>query len=70
MDNSTEKINQLVIKLKVLDNRIHKLESIADEVINEVETEYRKKIEELYLKEEAALQKLTKIQEDSTGENI
>ena len=60
----------MVIKLKVLDNRIHKLESIADEVINEVETEYRKKIEELYLKEEAALQKLTKIQEDSTGENI
>jgi hypothetical protein len=61
MDKRQMHINNLVNKLKVLDSRIQKLESLTDEVLSEVESTYRQQIRELHLKKEAIQQKLTDI---------
>jgi hypothetical protein len=58
----------MVNKLKVLDSRIQQIESIAEEVLNDVRSEYQQQIKELYQKKEVAQQELLKIQE--TTENI
>ena len=63
MENQNEDIDKTLIKLKVLDSRIQKLQSIADEVLNEVNEKYQKEIKELYLKKEEAEQKLKLLQE-------
>ena len=63
MDNKKEEIEKLVIKLKVLENRILYLETITDEVLNEVESAYQEQIKELHQKKEAAQQTLSKMQE-------
>jgi hypothetical protein len=63
MENRTEYIDKMVIKLKVLESRIQKLESITDEVLNDVKSEYQQQIKELYQKKEAAQQELLKIKE-------
>ena len=55
-------------KLKVLDSRIQKLESLTDDVLSEVESTYRQQIKELHLKKEAMQQKLTEIQEAGNEE--
>ena len=52
MENHEEYMNQMTIKLKVLENRIRKLTSIADEVVNDLNSEYQKEINELVLKQE------------------
>jgi hypothetical protein len=69
MENRTEYIDKMVIKLKVLESRIQKLESIANEVLDEVKSEYQQQIKELYQKKEAAQLELLKIQE-TTENNI
>jgi len=56
-------IDDMVIKLKVLDSRIQKLESLTEEVLNEVEYAYQQQIKELHLKKEAIQQKLSDIQD-------
>jgi len=68
MDEHKIQIETMVNKLKVLDSRIQKLESLADGVLNEVESIYRQQIKELHLKKETIQQKISDIQE--TGHNI
>jgi hypothetical protein len=63
MENRTEFIDKMIIKLNVLESRIQQLESIADDVLNEVRSEYQQQIKELYIKKGEAEQKLLKIQE-------
>ncbi len=58
-----EDIDKLVIKLKVLDNKINKLESLANEVVREVDSVFKKKIRELDQKRETILNKLVQIQD-------
>jgi len=62
MENMNEEIEMMLIKLKVLENRILHLQTITDEVLNEVESVYHHQIEELKLKREDAQKKLIKIQ--------
>ncbi len=63
MENRKEDIDKLMYKLKVLDSRIKKLESLTDEVINDVESAYQKRNKELNQKKDAAQKKLLKILE-------
>ncbi len=63
MEKRKEYLDKMVIKLKVLDNRIQKLESLTDEVLNEVEYLYKQKINDLHLKKEAIKEQILKIQE-------
>ena len=63
MEKQKDQVGNLVIKLKVLDSRIQKLESLTEEVLNEVEYAYQQQIKELHLKKEAIQQKLSDIQD-------
>ena len=63
MENNKEEIKKLVIKLKVLENRISYLKTLTNEVLSEVETAYHEQIKELQQKKEEAQQNLLKIQE-------
>ena len=63
MEKQKDHVENLVIKLKVLDSRIQKLESLTEEVLNEVESAYQQQIKELRMKKEAVQEKLSKIQE-------
>jgi len=65
MENKKEEIEKLVIKLKVLGNRIHYLETLTNEVLIEVESAYHEQIKELQQIKEEAQQTLSKIQEVS-----
>ena len=47
MDKHRSPIDNMLSKLKVLDSRIQKLESLTDEVLSEVESTYRQQINEL-----------------------
>lgn len=62
MDDRIVSIDKLVNKLTVLDNRIQKLESLTQEVMDEIEFTFQQQIKDLYLKKEAAQQKLKDIQ--------
>jgi hypothetical protein len=68
MEIGKEQIEKMVIKLKVLENKILHLETITNEVLDEVELAYHDKIKELYLKRDEAQQKLKKIQETKDHE--
>jgi len=57
----------MVVKLKVLESKIQHLEAITNEVLNEVNSEYRQQLKELVLKKEEAQQILLKIQK--AGDN-
>lgn len=63
MESNRENIDNLVIKIKVLESKIQRLESQAEEVIQDVNTEFRQQIKELNQKKEAAKQTLLIIQE-------
>ena len=65
MENRTDNIEMILNKVKVLESRIRKLESITNEVLLEVETEYRRKINELIRKKEEAQQLILKIKDAS-----
>jgi len=62
MDDRKVYIDYMLSKLKVLDSRIKKLESLTDEVLSEVESTYRQQIKELHLKKETIKKKLYDIQ--------
>lgn len=62
MDDRIVSIDSLLNKLTVLDNRIQKLESLTQEVMDEIEFTFQQQIKDLYLKKEAAQQKLKDIQ--------
>ena len=66
MDERKTSIDSMVNKLRVLDSRIQKLESLTDDVLSEVESTYRQQIRELHLKKEAMQQKLTEIQDNNS----
>jgi hypothetical protein len=63
MENKKEEIEKLVIKLKVLGNRISYLKTLTNELLIEVESAYQEQIKELQHIKEEAQQKLLKIQE-------
>ncbi len=52
MDDRKVHIDNMLNKLKVLDSRIQKLESLTDEVLSEVESTYNQQIRDLHLKKE------------------
>jgi hypothetical protein len=70
MENRKDYIDKMVIKLKVLDSRIQKLEAITDEVLNDVKSEYRQQLKELNQKKEETQQLLIKIQQANDNKNI
>jgi hypothetical protein len=63
MEMRKEQIDKMLIKLKVLESKIQNLETMTDEVLNEVESAYHDQIKVLNQKKEEAQQKLKKIQE-------
>ena len=52
----------MILKLKVLNSRIQKLESLTNELLIEVESSYRQKLEALKTKKITINQKIKKIQ--------
>ena len=66
MDKHRSPIDNMLSKLKVLDSRIQKLESLTDEVLSEVESTYRQQINELHQKKDAMQQKLSDIQNNNS----
>lgn len=62
-EKRNRQIDQMVIKLKVLDSRIQKLESLTDEVLNEVESTFQQQLKDLSLKKDAIQQKLSDIRD-------
>ena len=68
MEKSKENIDSIISKLKVLEDRIRKLESLTDGVLSEVNSVYKQQIKELQIKKELIKQKISDIQE--TGHNI
>ncbi|QQS51759.1 MAG: hypothetical protein IPM71_03270 [Bacteroidota bacterium] len=61
MATHKESIDKLVIKLSVLGNRIKKLEEITDEILHEVDIEYKNQIKALNIKRDAANNQLLKL---------
>jgi len=68
LEKSKENIDSIISKLKVLEDRIRKLESLTDGVLSEVNSVYKQQIKELQIKKELIKQKISDIQE--TGHNI
>jgi hypothetical protein len=64
MDTRKEHIEKLVIKLKVLESKILHLESLTDEVIHDIESEFQEQLKVLLYKKEAGQQKLLKLMQD------
>lgn len=67
MENQKEYIDKMLIKLTVLESKIQKLESLTEEVVNEVNSKYHQQLTELSLKKEEAEQKLKKMREVGDG---
>ena len=66
MDDRKTPIDSMVNKLKVLDSRIQKLESLTNEVLSEVESTYNQQINDLHLKKETIQRKLSDIQDNNS----
>ena len=56
-----ENISKLMIKLKVLENKIRNLEELTDVVMDEVKTEYQKHIKTLKTEKDEAVKMLLEI---------
>jgi hypothetical protein len=65
MEKRREYIDKMAARLKELNNEINELEAIADKAVAEVKAEYRRQIEELFLKKEKLQNKVEKIREAS-----
>ena len=61
MENHKENIDRIVHKIKVLESRIQRLQEIAEQVVDELNTEYNQQINELNGKKEAAQEVLNEI---------
>ena len=61
MENHKENIDRIVLKIKVLESRIQRLQEIAEQVVDELNTEYNQQINELNGKKEAAQEVLNEI---------
>ena len=66
MDVRKTSIDSMVNKLRVLDSRIQKLESLTNEVLSEVESTYNQQINDLHLKKETIQRKLSDIQDNNS----
>jgi len=66
MDKRKVHIDNMLNKLKVLDSRIQKLESLTNEVLSEVESTYNQQIKDLHLKKETIQRKLSDIQDNNS----
>jgi len=66
MDKRKVHIDNMLNKLKVLDSRIQKLESLTNEVLSEVESTYKQQINDLHLKKETIQRKLSDIQDNNS----
>ncbi len=67
MEERKDSIENMLIKLQVLDNKIQNLKSITDSVLEEVSTEYHLQIDELIQKKEAMQQMLSQIQKSESN---
>ena len=65
MENSNENISKLMIKLKVLENKIRNLEELTDVVMDEVKNEYQKHITQLKEEKDTAVKKLLEMRGSS-----
>jgi len=61
MENHQENIDRIVLKIQVLENRIQRLQEIAEQVVTELKSEYDQQISELKAKKEAAQEVLKEI---------
>ena len=67
MEEQKESIQKMLIKLQVLENKIQKLESMTNDILDEVNTEYRSQIKEMMLKKESMQQLLSQIQKSESN---
>jgi len=61
MEYHKENIDRLTLKIKVLENRILKLQEISEQVLSELNSEYNQQINELNKNKETAQEILNKI---------
>ena len=61
MENHKEGIDRIVLKIQVLENRIQRLQEIAEQVVTELKSEYDQQINELSIKKDAAQEVLKEI---------
>lgn len=61
MEKHKENIDRIVLKIQVLENRIQRLQEIAEQVVTELKSEYDQQISELNAKKEAAQEVLKEI---------
>lgn len=62
MDTQKERTDKLLVKLKVLENRIDQLGLVTNEILNEVNSEYEDQIHQLKKKKETISNQLLEIQ--------
>ncbi len=65
MENRREYIEMMSVRIKELEVEIQELEEIADKAVTEIKAEYRKQIEELFLKKVIVHDNLSKIRKVS-----
>ena len=63
MENPDANIDKLLIQLNVLDNKIKRIEEITEAIVNDVESAYQRRINDLIRKKEKAQQLLFKMKE-------
>jgi len=67
MEERKDSIEKMLIKLQVLESKIQKLESMTNDILDEVNTEYRNQITEMILKKESMQQLLSQIQKSESN---
>jgi len=65
MENRSENIERIAIRLNELESEISELEKLAEKAVTELKDEYSQQIKELFLKKEELNTKVLKIKESS-----
>lgn len=65
MDKHEDNIDNLLNKLRVLNSRIHRLETLSNELLNEVKETYERQIAGLNLKKDIIQETILKIKKIS-----
>ena len=63
MENTSDYIKLMAARLKQLDDQIRELEEFADKAIEAVKDDYRRQINDLFLKKADVQDKVNKVQE-------
>ncbi len=61
MENGIDRVDKMAMKIKVLDSRIQHLESLANEILADIGSEFQQQIKELIQKKDGAQKTLDKI---------